>query len=1284
MPQVTPVQHENMHNLFHMGGETGKVMQQIDWSATSLGHPDDWPTSLKTVVRIMLTSRQPIWVSWGEDMIYMYNDPYIGIVGGRHPWALGQPLMNVWEELKDDIAPLLNKVMQEGEGVYVEDQLFLMERNGYPEETYYTFSYSPIINEENAVGGIICANTEETQRVINERQLHTLQHLSARLSQAQSLSQMYKQGIEALSSNDKDILFASLYLPDEQSGLLKCVAQCNSSDLPSALLPSHVPMHKGGTHPVMAKVARDRQLEIVSLNSSIGDAGTIPSGAWNKPCQKMALLPVEQSGHTDFCGVLVLGLNPYRLANEDYLSFLSLIRGQFEGAIATIKTIEEERERTQALAKLDKAKTQFFSNVSHEFRTPLTLMLSPLEKLLEDENLAPSTKQPLELIQRNGKRLAKLVNSLLDFTRVETGKTKARFEPVALAEFTAHLASHFSDVFSQANIRFTVDCEPLAQAAYIDTAMWEKIVFNLLSNAFKYTLDGEVAIRLHTKHQKILLEVQDTGVGICEQEQSKVFDRFHRVENSAGRSFEGSGIGLALIRELVHLHGGRISLQSTLGKGSCFSVALPMGFRHLPQEHVHHTRTEQLNLQTPAHQAEAFFHWTAPSSYTATNDDRQINTTAPQTTPSTKRPHSKNQEKAKLLVVDDNADMRDYIASIFTEHYQLRTAQNGEEGLNAAQEWLPDVIICDVMMPKLDGFGLLSALRRDLTTSDISLVLLSARAGEEAEIEGLEAGADAYIVKPFSARELHSRIDSLMAMRHLRQAQESYFRSLADNSPAILWTSNKDGQCNYLSQQWHQLIGTTPDAEVKSKHQTATTWLDSTYPEDRPYLAEQFALAIKEHKPAKLRYRVEHQHEGVRWVINAMLPRFNEQGQYLGHVGCIFDVNEQVLAEQELQRADQRKDEFLATLAHELRNPLAPLRNAFEILKHSNEKELHQTSLNLIESQLEYMVCLVNDLMDVSRITHGKIELRKAEVDMGEVLQGVADAVAPNFAKKQQQFTQRFSSQSIYVDGDTTRLSQIFTNILTNAHKYTPEGGKIHLAMSLEQEVCVVTITDNGQGIPQNKLSEIFDMFLQLDDAIGRDQGGLGIGLTLVKQLVDLHGGSIHVESAGLDCGSTFSVRLPTVKASSSAVDSTGGDAAQVAPPNQNTPALSLNILVVDYNEASANTLCQLLSLAGHHCRCEYRGQAALTALDEFTPDVVLLDIGMPEMDGYQVCQQIKQRAELKDVVCIAQTGWGEDKHLQKSKRAGFDYHLVKPVDFAQLSCKLQAVIESKRRNTIR
>ena len=432
------------------------------------------------------------------------------------------------------------------------------------------------------------------------------------------------------------------------------------------------------------------------------------------------------------------------------------------------------RAANEQLAELDQAKTTFFSNVSHEFRTPLTLMLGPLEDALaKRDSLSPACSEALGVVHRNALRLLRLVNTLLGFSRIEAGRIHVHYEPMDLARFTVDLASTFGSAMERGGLTLNVECPPLPEPVYVDLEMWEQIVLNLLSNAFKFTLNGSVTVRLSVSDGMAVLTVADTGIGIEPQELPHLFERFHRVRGAKGRTFEGTGIGLALVHELVKLHGGNVAVESTHGLGTTFTVHLPLGTAHLPADRIGAARELASTAMGAAPFVEEALRW-LPEDVRPADEATDMEITAATT------PHGAAAgPRPRVLLADDNADMRDYVRRLLESTYEVHAVADGDAALAAALAAPPDLVLSDVMMPGLDGFELLQALRKEPKTAAIPVILLSARAGEESRVEGMEAGADDYLTKPFSARELLARVKAHIELARVRREAES-MRRLAE------------------------------------------------------------------------------------------------------------------------------------------------------------------------------------------------------------------------------------------------------------------------------------------------------------------------------------------------------------------------------------------------------------------------------------------------------------------------------------------------------------------------
>ncbi len=748
---------DRLRTAFERGGEMGRRMLEMDWSASPLGPPQEWPAELRNRVATMLASRAQIVMFWGPDHCALYNDAYIPTMGSKHPGYLGRPGREMWAEAWSVIEELFTGVAESDQAYWASDHPFMLHRYGFLEETYFDISYDPIRMSGGAVGGIFCIVSDTTRRVLNERRVRTLSALGSRLADSLDQAALGARVAEVLAENPADAPFAALYLddPDSGGGLTLAGADCP----PGAAI----------------GVLRDEGRSVVAGVLRSGRPGRMPVRmACDEPPPSAAdealVLPVGIG--TTNVGVLVFGVSRFLAMDRDYADFVELATAQISRAVANMRAYEQERRRAAELAALDAAKTNFFSNVSHEFRTPLTLILGPVEDLLSDPELRDDHRERLLPLHRNGLRLLKLVNTVLDFSRLESGRLRATYRPTDVADYTARLASTFRSAAERAGLRLSVDAPPLSGPVLVDREMWEKIVLNLLSNAVKYTREGDIAVRVRERDGAAVLEISDTGVGVPADELDLLFDRFHRVASTWSRSHEGTGIGLALVRELAELHGGAATVRSEVGRGSTFTVTVPFGASHLPADRIVTDAPGDDEANEARLYVEEAHWWVGESGSEPVAGPREAG-------------EVHDGRRGRILLADDNADLRDHVARLLRPHFDVTTAVDGQEALERATLEPFDLVLTDVMMPRLDGFGLIKGLRADERTRDVPIVVLSARAGEEASVEGLSAGADDYLVKPFSARDLTARVRTNLELGLLRRQIISRLRGLVDAAAAV-------------------------------------------------------------------------------------------------------------------------------------------------------------------------------------------------------------------------------------------------------------------------------------------------------------------------------------------------------------------------------------------------------------------------------------------------------------------------------------------------------------------
>jgi PAS domain S-box-containing protein len=770
-------------------------------------------------------------------------------------------------------------------------------------------------------------------------------------------------------------------------------------------------------------------------------------------------------------------------------------------------------EEAQALAETLRFKNRFLATISHELRTPLTLILAPARELQADADLAEHHRAELRVIERNARTLLRTVNDLLDLSRLDAGRLTLEYANTDLAWLARFVASHFETLAAERHLNLVVET-PDALPAEVDPIRIQRVLFNLLGNAVKFTSDGGTVRLLVRAHEdRALLVVDDSGPGIPPEQREVIFERFRQLDATTTRGYGGSGLGLAIVREFADLHHGSVTAGDAPTGGARFTVDLPLRapaglpVRAAPvplEQDAAETAVAELRVQQEAPPAAA----------------ADVAVHAP-----------------LVLVVEDNPEMKAFVASALRRQHRVATANDGEEGLEKALSLRPDLIVSDIMMPRLSGEEMTREVRRHHELDDVPILLLSARADDEARVRLLRSGAQDYLVKPFATEELLARAAGLVARKR--------------------------------------------EAEAR--------------------LHENYALLQKAHA--------------------------------------------------ELQEADRRRTEFLSMLSHELRNPLAAISNVTAILVRGATEPSRTRSLHaMLERQTRHLSRMVDDLLDVARITRGKIQIRKELVALDELVRQAADDARAMMDAKAHHLTVS-AGHEITVDGDAARLREVLGNLLENAAKYTDPGGQVAVELEREGNEAVIRVRDNGAGMDSALLPHVFELFTQGPRALARSEGGLGIGLALVKRLVEMHGGNVAVESdAGR--GSEFTVRLPV----------TVTEAPMPVQPARAGAIKGLRILIVEDNADAASSLATLLRLEGGETEIAYDGAQALRIGAQWRPDAILLDIGLPTTSGLEVCRALRRETWGKHVPIIAVTGWGEVDDEQQSKEAGFDGHLVKPV----------------------
>jgi signal transduction histidine kinase len=1281
------------------GGAVGKLMRAKRWHDTPLGPPETWHQSLKTVVRILLTSRYQMWMCWGPQLTMFYNDAYGPTLGVKQQWALGASAREVWKEIWPDIGPRIEHVLQSGEATWDEGLLLFLERSGYPEETYHTFSYSPLADDDGRIVGMLCVVTEETERVIGERRLFALQELAAEIAGNNTLGMVFEAVARQLNRNLKDLPFTLTYLFDEQGDA--CLACCSGVDANHPIAPARIDLRDpDATWPVEEILARRTVLNLSDLKDRFA---ALPMGAWDKPPREAIIAPIAQQGRESPAGFLVAGINPYRRMDDAYLGFINLVAGQVSSGLANAQAYEEAQRRAEALAELDRAKTAFFSNVSHEFRTPLTLMLGPLQDVLgrpEDQALSEH-RELVQVAHRNGVRLLKLVNTLLDFSRIEAGRAQAYFEPIDLAAFTAELASNFRSAIERAGLRLIMNCKALPESVYVDRDMWEKIILNLLSNAFKFTFDGSITVetRCTDDGERAEIIVRDTGTGIPAAELPHLFDRFRRVAGARGRSIEGSGIGLALVRELVNVHGGTISVASEMGQGSVFTVALRFGSKHFSADRVGNARTQNAGETRAQAYIDEALSWLGDASRdtgAGTTGAAEIGAIATVAGAGGQR----------VLIADDNIDMRTYLQKLLqTAGFQVEAVGDGEQALDKARERKPDLVLSDVMMPKLGGFGLLAALRKDSELRDVPVLLLSARAGDEAKVEGFAAGANDYLVKPFSARELVARVRAnldLAALRResqeaLRRLNESLEQQVADRTADLRAKEARLATIfgtSYTYQGYMSMDGTVLDANATSlagikaglqdvigKPYWQTPWFANT-----PGMSDIVRDAIPLVAAGEVVRREIHLNlpeGGWRWFDFQMRPVRDSHNNVVAIVPEAVEVSERRRAEEALRQAQKMEGigQLTGGVAHDFNNLLTIIVGSLETVRRQIKQGRYAAANieHLVDSAMrgaQRAASLTQRLLAFSR----QQPLDPKPIDVSRLVTGMSDLLHRTIGEQ-------ISIETVMSAGlwrtniDANQLEMAIINLAVNARDAMPNGGKLTIEtsnVSLDEgytadqaevvpgQYVMLAVTDNGIGMTPETVAKAFEPFFTTKD-IGH---GTGLGLSQVYGFVKQSGGHVKIYSE-IGFGTSVKIYLPRLYSNQSI------PAAEPLPRIAQGRDDETILAVEDDIDVRAHT-CGILRELGYRVLEAAKGTDALEILKTHPEiDLLFTDVGLPGgMNGRQlgnVARQLNRKLKV-----LFTTGYARNAIVHEGRLDPGVQLITKPFTYAALSGKVRDMLDAR------
>ena len=856
--------------VFAGEGEMARLVNEHRWEDTPLGPVSSWPESIRSAVSIALGSTFQLVVLSGPELVYIYNDASSSIFGQKHPWALGKPTSMVWAEAWETLGPMLLSVYQSGRALRHDDLLLVLQRHGYVEECYFTFSYSPV-RSAHGITGVFVSVLETSERVVNERRLRTLGKLAARVASERG-EQVYAGLAEVLNDSLDELPCTGLYLWDAALGRARTVFHTGA---------------EGGCIEPAGQVARAMATGAVQeFDAGAMLADGVSYGVWPEPPRHGLAFPLMLPGACKPSGVFVVLANPRQALDAPHRSFLDFVAGHVATALANAEAARIEQERLAAMAELNHARNAFFAHASHELRTPLTLILGPLESLLDGPagDVGTAAREPLEMVRRNALRMKRLVNSLLDFASIEAGRLQIRLAPTDLGAITMGLAGLFQSAFASAGVGFsaTVPAQPVEVLADLD--MWEKIVLNLLSNALKFTPAGKVELVLREDGGMVELSVRDTGVGIGAADLPHIFERFYRgAHHSEHAGAECSGLGLALASELVRLLDGTLTASSVEGKGTTIVARIPA----------------RAAAGAPATPAALLPH--AQADAIMADAQRALKArTAPAGPPLGAADAALAGGLMKVVAIDDNADVGRYLEQVLHASCTVSCAGDAVSGLEAIRRVMPDLVLLDVMMPGTGGFELLRTIRGDEAIQSLPVIILSAHAGEDARLEALAAGADDYLVKPFSARELVAMVRSHVRLVRIRRAAiEREARLLnqiaevrSDLESVMAGTSDA-----FMSVDCDLRIVALKKARWSVMREPAEALIGRVLPEAEPEMApvaEALRRAMRGHRTVGLQYL--HRPSG-RWFSVRCYPG----GQ--GAIAFANEITRQKMAEERLKLA---------------------------------------------------------------------------------------------------------------------------------------------------------------------------------------------------------------------------------------------------------------------------------------------------------------------------------------------------------------------------------------------
>ncbi len=1151
------------------GGETGALMRRHDWARTRLGSPGGWPQSLKTAVSLMLRARQPVFIGWGPELLSLYNDGYIPICGIKHPHAFGKPMSEVWPEIWDTLAPL-NEAVLRGESQWFENMPFNLAGRCHAGPSYFSFSYTPLLDDDGRVGGIFCSAVETTHSVLlmqrRAEEMHRLQRL---FEQAPGFICTFRgpEHVFEFVNNAHRQLF-------------------RRHDIVGKPLREAFPDIEGqGIYERLDEVYRTGRRHVAhAVPMSFRESAGGP----------------EQSLLLDFVLAPVLG--------DD---------GCISGIFCEGHDLTSLRSTQQALLEKEEQ---------------LRLATDAAEVGFWDVNLVTGTLYwPPRLRAMFG------ITSL---------------EPVTLDDFFAGL--HPEDLVATA-AAFEAACDPVRRALY------------------------DVEYRTVGREDGQVRWVAAKGRGLFDADGHCVRVLGTAIDITARKAAElAMEVALAASRTgTFHwsIQDNRLSWDRALD--SLFGLVPGQSVQNLEQfialvhpddragvvERCRRCRetAADFEMEFRVVHPDGAVRWLYDRGRTFVDARGRAKTMTGACVDVTERKEAESALRARERFYRQTLESMpgimftacadgtvDYLNEQWTAYTGVPVAEHLRDGWAAA-------------LHPADREGVVAAWAASMSTRKPFVAEARIRRHDGAYEWFMGQACIIPEADGMPARWIGSthNIHDLKEAQAALQAREQELRTVADNSPDVIARYDPSLRHVFVNAAVETLMGLPAEAFL------GRTSRELGLPEA---LCDQWDEAILQafetQCPVTLQFEFAAQGNGPRHFGARLVPEVGNSGR-VEHVLCVTrDITDAWLAQEALRRADRQKDEFLATLAHELRNPLAPLRTGLSVLQRTDGTPQQRRVCQIMERQLNHMVRLVDELLDIARISQGKIVLQREVLPLHLVLEHAVDACRPLLDAQGHRLSWKGVDPQWHVHGDMTRLVQVLSNLLCNAAKYTPRGGRVGLSAFEDGTQLGITVEDDGIGIPRDVLGRIFEPFVQVEQHLEHSQGGLGIGLSVVRSLVEMHGGRVAAHSAGPGTGSRFTIWLPRVQAPKPA-------AAMADPAAQGRGSARKTILIVDDNHDAAETLSMVVALKGHEAHVANDGAAALQLALRCQPQLVFLDLGMPGMNGFEVAAKLRALPGGADRLLVALTGWGSDEDRTRTLDAGFDMHLTKPVDLEAIEALL-------------